>query len=64
MQERVESLGGSIKITSGLGKGTLIEVALPLPQRLSGSVLTAIEMNSLSSYGKDSDRLGVPGGPT
>ena len=25
MQERVESLGGSIKVTSGLGKGTLIE---------------------------------------
>jgi signal transduction histidine kinase len=34
MQERAESLGGSIKITSQPGKGTLIEVALPLPQRL------------------------------
>jgi signal transduction histidine kinase len=34
MQERAESLGGSVKITSGPGKGTLIEVALPLPQRL------------------------------
>jgi chemotaxis protein histidine kinase CheA len=34
MQERAESLGGSIKITSGPGKGTLIEVALPLPQKL------------------------------
>jgi signal transduction histidine kinase len=34
MHERVEGLGGSIKITSGLGKGTLIEVGLPLPQRL------------------------------
>jgi signal transduction histidine kinase len=37
MQERVESLGGSIKITSGLGKGTLIEVALPLPQGVTDS---------------------------
>lgn len=64
MQERVESLGGSIKITSGLGKGTLIEVALPLPQRLPGSVLTAIEMNSLSPNAKDSDRPGVLGEPT
>ena len=34
MHERAESLGGSVKITSGPGKGTLIEVALPLPQRL------------------------------
>lgn len=34
MQERAEGLGGSVKITSGPGKGTLIEVALPLPQRL------------------------------
>jgi signal transduction histidine kinase len=34
MQERAESLGGSIKITSGLGKGTLIEAALPLPSRV------------------------------
>lgn len=34
MHERAESLGGSVKISSGPGKGTLIEVALPLPQRL------------------------------
>ncbi|HUB82175.1 MAG TPA: ATP-binding protein [Bryobacteraceae bacterium] len=34
MHERAESLGGSVKITSKPGKGTLIEVALPLPQRL------------------------------
>jgi signal transduction histidine kinase len=34
MHERAESLGGSVKITSGPGKGTLVEVALPLPQRL------------------------------
>lgn len=34
MYERAEGLGGSVKITSGPGKGTLIEVALPLPQRL------------------------------
>jgi signal transduction histidine kinase len=37
MQERAESLGGSVKITSGPGKGTLIEVALPLPQRLAAA---------------------------
>jgi signal transduction histidine kinase len=37
MHERAESLGGSVKITSGPGKGTLIEVALPLPQRLQVS---------------------------
>jgi signal transduction histidine kinase len=36
MHERAESLGGSVKITSSPGKGTLIEVALPLPQRLQG----------------------------
>jgi signal transduction histidine kinase len=34
IHERAESLGGSVKITSGPGKGTLIEVALPLPRRL------------------------------
>jgi signal transduction histidine kinase len=34
MYERAEGLGGSVKINSGPGKGTLIEVALPLPQRL------------------------------
>jgi len=34
MRERVESLGGTIRITSGLGKGTLIEAELPLPQRM------------------------------
>jgi signal transduction histidine kinase len=37
MHERAESLGGSVNITSGPGKGTLIEVALPLPQRLQGA---------------------------
>jgi signal transduction histidine kinase len=37
MHERAESLGGSVKITSGPGKGTLIEVALPLPQRLQAA---------------------------
>jgi len=40
MHERVESLGGTIRITSGLGQGTLIEVALPLPQRLMDSART------------------------
>jgi signal transduction histidine kinase len=49
MQERVESLGGSIKITSGLGKGTLIEVALPLPQRLADSAREASAMDSSSA---------------
>jgi len=34
MQERAGSLGGSFKITSGPGKGALIEVVLPLPRRL------------------------------
>lgn len=46
MHERVESLGGSIKITSGLGKGTLIEVALPLPPRLPASARAPIERDS------------------
>jgi hypothetical protein len=39
MHERAESLGGSVKITSGPGKGTLLEVALPLPQRLQAAPL-------------------------
>jgi len=46
MQERVESLGGTIKITSGLGQGTLIEVALPLPQRLLTPAGTGVEMDA------------------
>jgi signal transduction histidine kinase len=46
MQERVESLGGTIKITSGLGKGTLIEVALPLPERLLASAGTDNEIDA------------------
>jgi signal transduction histidine kinase len=40
IHERAEGLGGSVKITSGPGKGTLIEVALPLPQRLQASPLS------------------------
>ena len=32
MQERVDSLGGSLKIVSGPGEGTVIEICLPLPQ--------------------------------
>jgi signal transduction histidine kinase len=34
MQERVEILGGSLIIDSGLGKGTTIGASLPLPPRL------------------------------
>ncbi len=41
MHERAESLGGSVKITSGPGKGTLIEVALPLPQRLQAAPMSS-----------------------
>jgi signal transduction histidine kinase len=40
MHERAESLGGSVNVTSGPGKGTLIEVALPLPQRLKVAPLS------------------------
>jgi signal transduction histidine kinase len=39
MHERAESLGGSVKIASQPGKGTLIEVALPLPQRLQANAV-------------------------
>ncbi len=42
MHERAESLGGSVKITSGPGKGTLIEVALPLPQRLQAAPVRTV----------------------
>jgi len=48
MQERVESLGGSIKITSGPGKGTLIEVALPLPPRLPVSPPSSMHVERLT----------------
>lgn len=40
MHERAESLGGSVKINSGPGKGTMIEVLLPLPQRLQAAPIT------------------------
>jgi signal transduction histidine kinase len=43
MQERVESLGGSIKITSSPGKGTLIEAALPLPRAMTDSEIPAMD---------------------
>jgi signal transduction histidine kinase len=46
MHERVESLGGWIKIDSGPGKGTLIEAALPLPQRRVVSAPAAVEADS------------------
>jgi signal transduction histidine kinase len=58
MQERVESLGGSIKIASGLGKGTLIEVTLPLPPRLADSAPAPIEVDSQSSEARSAlDRV-------
>ncbi|MBZ5623172.1 MAG: sensor histidine kinase [Acidobacteriia bacterium] len=34
MQERVDSLGGRLKIDSSPGKGTVVEASLALPQRL------------------------------
>jgi len=34
MQERVETLGGTLIIDSGPGRGTLIRASLPLPPRL------------------------------
>jgi hypothetical protein len=46
MHERVEGPGGWVQISSELGKGTLLEVGLPLPQRLPESVRAAIEMRS------------------
>jgi signal transduction histidine kinase len=57
MHERAESLGGSVKVTSGPGKGTRIEVALPLPQRLPPAQVTlfppdpAVSPESLSQSG-------------
>ena len=35
MQERVEGLGGTLAVTSQPGKGTTIEVSLPLPQSVA-----------------------------
>ncbi|TDF92620.1 GAF domain-containing protein [Paenibacillus piri] len=32
MQERAESLGGTLSVTSGSGQGTAIEAAIPLPE--------------------------------
>lgn len=37
MQERVDGLGGSLRIESGPGKGTLLEASLPLPRQFSAS---------------------------
>jgi signal transduction histidine kinase len=44
MQERAESLGGSVTINSEPGQGTTIEVALPLPQHVAASCPTAESM--------------------
>ncbi len=41
MQERAESLGGTLTISSGPGQGTTIEVALPLPQHVMAGRPTA-----------------------
>jgi signal transduction histidine kinase len=51
MHERAESLGGSVKINSGPGKGTLIEVALPLPQRLQAAPVTLFPPDPVASPG-------------
>jgi signal transduction histidine kinase len=51
MHERAESLGGSVKINSGPGKGTLIEVALPLPQRLQAAPITLFPPDPVASPG-------------
>jgi signal transduction histidine kinase len=42
MQERVESLGGSLAVKSEPGKGTEIDVSLPLPQRVATGRPTAV----------------------
>ena len=50
MQERVESLGGTLSISSEPGKGTRVEARLPFPKRTTGpSVLakSAISANSV-----------------
>jgi signal transduction histidine kinase len=41
MHERVEGLGGSLTVTSEPGRGTAIDVSLPLPQRAALECLTA-----------------------
>ncbi|SPF32520.1 Integral membrane sensor signal transduction histidine kinase [Candidatus Sulfopaludibacter sp. SbA4] len=38
MQERVDGLGGTLKIQSGPGKGTVVEASLPLPRSFAKSV--------------------------
>jgi signal transduction histidine kinase len=42
MQERVESLGGNLAVNSEPGKGTAIDVSLPLPQRVAAGRPTAV----------------------
>jgi signal transduction histidine kinase len=42
MQERVEGLGGSLAVKSEPGKGTGIDVSLPLPQHVTARGLTAV----------------------
>jgi signal transduction histidine kinase len=44
MQERAESLGGNVTINSEPGQGTIIEVALPLPQHVAAARPTAGSM--------------------
>jgi signal transduction histidine kinase len=44
MQERVEGLGGSLAIHSNPGKGTSIDVSLPLPGRAAVGRATAESM--------------------
>ena len=44
MQERVDGLGGTLRILSGPGKGTAVEASLPLPQPFAASANTLAEI--------------------
>jgi signal transduction histidine kinase len=38
MEERVSALGGRLAVESAIGEGTLLRVALPLPQVVAANV--------------------------
>ncbi len=40
MRERIESLGGRLRIDAGIGRGTRIEARLPLPTTVRVIVLS------------------------